>query len=294
MTVIHETNYNALVERYEQYKRFADMPDHMKTQQDTYNWARVIFPGAEWSLTDCWDQIPPELLSDALRSYLVANDFELIKLIHPNETPKYLGLCLDAYAVHFSAAGLFHEDFQTSETVGELLKIPKEFHLAYAEIPWVARVTTQEQLERAGMVNLHFMASLPDDQVTDAMLKAHLREGLRNSNFSTLRSRGKMKLIARFLGDGNWPFFDDPRDHIITKPKTVLEGLKRMASISHNHQALYMGYVMTFPIELVISLMTTKEQTQLALEMYSDKELRPLLHTNSILKAAMLEEALGL
>jgi hypothetical protein len=112
--------------------------------------------------------------------------------------------------------------------------------------------------------------------------------------FGLLRKESKLRLAADFLKISDWPESANPFERDKKEPKDAQEAFDVMETAAPNTQAIYMAWLMNQPIKQVIALMTTRPKMKLAMEMYTEAELRPLMKNNRLLKAALLEESLGL
>ena len=156
-------------------------------------------------------------------------------------------------------------------------------------------VSTPDLIEAAALSNLYFMAGLPDEQISDAALSKHLAW---DASFQALRANGKLHLAAKHLKTGAWPeplAKSNPKQPKQPKPRTLEGAFNHMLSKAmKSRQALYMANLMTYPIEEVMPLIQTRQHVSMAMEMYSAEELKPFMKGNRHLKAAIIEESLGL
>jgi hypothetical protein len=109
-----------------------------------------------------------------------------------------------------------------------------------------------------------------------------------------LKRAGKLRIGVDFLKSGRWPESDGPFDDDVQKPESLLEAFSLLLGGGDIPRALYMAYVMTYDIEDVMAMVVTPSCAKLVVEMYEEKELRPHMKNNRHLKAALLEETLGL
>lgn len=275
---------------YSQYATFADIPDELKTTEGAGLWLKAMKTTGIRRFSEYFAEIPKALLSQDLLKFVVQWDVRLLANIDPSESPDYAELCLAAYMRGHLAANYFHEDFRTAQTVASL--IGSTIDAAFADVPWIRDVITPDLIEAAALENLYFMAGLPEEQISDAALSKHLAW---DASFEALRDSGKLHLAAKYLKTGAWPeplAKSDPRQ---PKPRTLESAFNHMLSKAMKScQALYMANLMTYPIEEVMPLIKTRQHVAMAMEMYSEEELKPFMKGNRHLKAAMLEESLGL
>jgi hypothetical protein len=275
---------------YSKYAAFADIPDDLKTPLGAGLWLKAMKTTGIGKFVDYFEQIPKAFLSQGLLKFVVQWDVRLLANINPSDSPDYAELCLAAYTRGHLAANYFHEDFRTAQTVASL--IGSTIDAAFADVPWIREVITPDLIEAAALENLYFMAGLPDEQISEAALNKHLAW---DAHFEALRDTGKLHLAAKHLKTGAWPEPLAKSDARQPKPRTLESAFNHMLSKAMNsRQALYMANLMTYPIEEVMPLIQTRQHVAMALEMYSAEELKPFMKGNRHLKAAMLEESLGL
>jgi hypothetical protein len=271
---------------------FADIPDHLKTQKVAAAWFDFVSNRDFLKIDEYWQQLPTSLVTDALRNEALAMEPWIFKHIDPGDTDQYLGLFARAHATSPRVTRMLHPDFRNSKAVDAMLEAGSEFELSFLSNAWVAEVMTAEQMETAARISARVMARLPVDKISENSLYIHLVEGV--MGYHHLRQERKLRLAADFLKSGHWP---ELAKHVGTqaKPKDAAEAVKLIDEPENALiQALNMAFLMTYPIDEVMALMTTRKLVKLAMEMYTEEELRPLMKTNKLLKGAMLEESLGL
>jgi hypothetical protein len=284
--------FEDLIVRYAKYASFADLPDEMKTQEGATGWLRVMKSVGVGRFVDYFAQVPKALLSQDLLKFVVESDVRLLANIDPKDCRDYADLCMIGFNSSFLAANYFHEDFRTTKTIASLIGSPLQLDAVFAQVPWIREVITPDQIEEASLANLYFMAGLPEEQISGASLSKHLAW---DANFQALRANGKLHLAAKHLKTGAWPEPTSKSDSRQPKPRTLESAFNHALSKAYkSRQALYMANLMTYPIEDVMPLIQTRQHVALAMEMYSVNQLKPFMKTNRHLKAAILEESLGL
>jgi hypothetical protein len=273
------------------HKAFADVPVKYRTPEGACSWMSTRLSGSFTPVKELFNEIPAELVSDDLRQIALMRDAHFIQSIHPGDTDQYLDLFITAYLRGDSLIKP-HPDFQTPETVERMMAYSGSFIGNFNKNPWIAEVMTPAQCEVASEQNIQFMVKFPMERVSQKALENHLKHGY--GGYSALRKEGKLRLAAQYLKTGAWPtssVFEDDQP----KPQDLQDAIRIMVRGGPAVCAdLYMAWVMAQPIEQVIALMTSRVLIDLAIEMYSEKELRPYLSTNRHLKAALLESTLGL
>jgi hypothetical protein len=271
---------------------FAEIPKHLQTERVAQEWLTILSNLNFDAVFHYWKQIPSELITDDLRKRALGLDARLIQHFDPRDTEQYLDLFIAAYKCTSLIIPLINPDFRTSETVEAMLALPREFERSFQKNPWIAEVMTADQLEKASRLSAKIMAGLPIEKISPEALYIHLSIGF--DGYLALHRKGKLRLAADFLKQGYWPEPDDTGLKI-EKPEDAAQGLSLLMGIDFGTDAaLYMAYLMTHPIEDVLSVMKTREHINYLLEMYSPAELRPFVKTHRHLKAALLEESLGL
>lgn len=283
-------NFNKL------YERFEKLPEHCKNAFGASKWYQA------WATEDvdpafacgCFQQIPLNLVNDDLRKYAVFHHMQVIDLIDPSDTPAYKSICLIAYRSSYKAAQFFKAEVHTTEMVELMIRdYSWSFLDAYRLCPWIAELMTPALIETACLTSDVFMLSLPDALMSRAALNKHLGEG--TSTYSLLKKMGRLHIGVEYLKSGRWPESDGPFDDIVQKPESLVEAFSILVQNDKEMPlALYMAYVMTYPIEDVMSLVVSQATARPLVHMYSEKELRPHTKVNRHLKAVMLEDSLGL
>jgi hypothetical protein len=285
---------------FKNYHDFSEVPEAKRNQDGAYNWLfmKETTPGSgRKTIREWFRQIPVDLWQNKTLEIAFSKDIQTLADIQPGTVPDYLKICMTAYKTNSSAALYFHESFHTADTVEAMIEAsPGFFKSAYGANPWMARVITPTLLEKAAIESLIFMVSLPEEQITDAALGAHLERGY--MGYAMLRDSGKLKLAANFLKTVPWPEGrKDTGENYLIPPRDIRDALERAAVLYRTepiYQSVYMAYVINQPIEDVIAQVNNKAFTTLVLEMYSEKELLPHIKNNRRLKAGLLENSLGL
>lgn len=279
---------------YKAFDRFEKLPEHCLNSYGAFQWFKAMTStnaGVTGSY-DCFGQIPPNLITDELRRYAISLSVVLLELIEPDHTPAYTSICLLAYRSSYRALEFFKEEARTTEMVDSMLAFPNSFFNAYRAYPWVAQVMTPDLIAKAANASSDFMLTLPDDQIDQAVLEKHLGES--NFIYKDLKRAGRLQLGVDFIKNGGWPESDGPFDDLTPRPESLLEGFSLLLGTGDIPRALYMAYVMTHDIEDVIAMVVTPSCAKLVVEIYDEKELRPHIRSNRHLKAALLENSLGL
>jgi hypothetical protein len=243
------------------------------------------------------------LWSDGLLEFAVKYDPKALNLISPADTGIYQSLCVQAYAGDFEAAGLFHETFRTSETVLLMLEAKGDFYESYKRFPWIESVMTPSVFKKATRNSFEFLLSRPVSEISVPTLNVWF--GVGTGHYQRARKDGRLDLPATLLKSGLWPRIfkvleTDVHGDLVDieaeeRPDTLKRGLELVVETpEYSLCGVYMAYVKSFPIAEVIQQMDHRKYMPYALELYTQEELRPLIHTNRHLKAALLENALGM
>lgn len=143
------------------------------------------------------------------------------------------------------------------------------------------------------------------DMVNNNVLKKALRYKTGEAYY--LKRLGKLHLLTQAINDGYWPSYDiwlgrRAPDVLAEKPDLSTAISKRMRAdtgstmglFDRNFHAFFEAVILTFPIEEVLSQLTSREYVSLLKELYSTEELMPYLRKYPHLKAMVLEDAMGL
>jgi hypothetical protein len=285
---------DALIESFSNAYRpdFADLPEHLKTTRVAGEWFSFMGDIDYDSESKAWRQIPLHLVTDDLRFTAIDLEPEIFQYISPDDTDRYLDLFFKAHNRTFLATQYLHPNFRNTETVGVMMA-SGEFERSYWDNRWIAEVMTADQVESASRMSAKIMVKLPVEQISAKALSIHLTDSF--WAYGLMRTEGKLRVAADFMRSDRWPESANPFESGKREPESVAQAVDLlMDTTAHNTQAVYMAHLMNQPFEDVMALMTTRQHIKLAIEMYTEAELRPLMKNNRLLKAALLEESLGL
>jgi hypothetical protein len=285
---------DALISRFSNLytPAFAEIPRHLQTERLAKEWLTILSNLNFDAVISYWEQIPAELITDELREKAIGLDVRIIQHIDPSDTESYLDLFIRAFKTSWVVLPLLHPDFKTSSTIDLMLSSARQFEYGYQKNSWIADVMTPDQWEAASRISAKIMADLPVEKISPEALHTHLSIGY--SGYGMLHKKGKLKLAADYLKQGHWPVVSEALRRDIERPGDIAQGLSLALEYDSGGEALYLAYLMTHPVEEVLSVMSTREHISYLLEMYTPEELRPFIRTHRHLKAALLEESLGL
>lgn len=285
-------NYKKKAFVFHPYKDFSDVPEKYRTPEGACSWMSTRLSSSFTPVIDLFSQIPAELVSDDLRQMALMKDAEFLKHIDPSDTEQYLDLYIAAYRKGGDSIQP-HSDYQTASTVERMMAYRTLFEVSFFKQSWISEVMTPAQCEVASEQYIRLMVKLPMERISPKAPEIHLKHG--HGGYIVLRKERKLKLAAEYLKTGAWPTPDMAFDDDQPKPQDLQYAIRLMVWGGPVVCVdLYMAWVMAQPIEQVVPLMTNRVMIDLAIEMYSESELRPFLKTNRHLKAALLESALGL
>lgn len=289
--------FRGLASLLSDYSTFAMVPDEFKTPEGACGWMLGQIYNDNPPLLEFFSQIPPALVSDDLRIIALDKNSSFIDHIDPKDTDQYLALFLLAYKLCWKRGQTLqpHPDYQTVSTVEGMIALANipAFERCIYHQPWIAQVMTPAQIATVSEASFELMLRFPNVMPGDRALDKHLKHT--NNGYIALRKAKRLEWAACYVKSGGWPTPDALFESEQPRPKDIHEALKFIVSDSKKVcQALYMAWLMTQPIEHVIPQMDSRKLINLAMEMYSPEALRPYLKVNRHLKAALLEESLGL
>lgn len=294
-----EEDYEYEVKPFAKYRDFADVPD--KTPETALHWLMAIHATKAKPLQEQFEQIPVPLWTGKLLFFAVTYQPTVLSIIPPQHAPNYQSLCVLASRKDFLTAGMFHEDFRTPETIERMLDERINFHQSFQQFPWISAAMTPELMEKAASRWLALLLLLPAEKVSYATLRARFDSSL--SAYRQARKAGRLDLPARMIRTGGWPNIYDPdalksvKDFrtvmLVEKPNSLRCGMDLMLE-GEDVCPVYMAFVMSHPLDDVIAHVNSRKYVPYIIEMYKEEELRPYINTNRLLKAGLLESALGL
>ena len=249
-------------------------------------------------------QIPRRLINDALLLKAIELDSDALQCIKPDMAEDYLSLVL--HAVRRSEYNYRYIDpsYQTEAMLDEIIlhaNVHLNINTTDTHLAWIRALMTQERIDKVSATNFIFAARVGLEKMEWGDLKALLKKSYKF--YPYLDGQHKLHYLTKLMAEGEWPEIDLDDDCLPVRTNTLEEGVFRMMIGSnatypkvHRTESFYMykAYVMTYPIEDVVTAMQAPAKLKVLLEMYSTDKLRAHKHLNRNLRGALLEEAIGL
>jgi hypothetical protein len=285
---VHDVNVaisNALV------RRFDEIPKHLQSEEVAFEWflSLVTAPG-EKDYENWFSQVPEALRSARLlvaASNTGGNILGHIDLGKDNEHRSAGLRCmrknyknLVALDPSYRHLAIEHLPWQSVHNV----------HLIAREFPWFRERMPSSELERC-CVNIDFL--LDTTYLPDEIRRRILLNG---DGLDTIRARGRLDVLANQITAGWWPKRVSGFELSSPRPTSMEDAVCwiHLCQPDKAYESLYMGYLLTQPMDQVVPLMCERKLAKLVLEMYSEEALAPYTKKYRALRGARLEDALGL
>jgi hypothetical protein len=282
------------------YKTFSSIPKELQTEDFIIAWlttplGRLI-------------NVPHEIRTERMMRISVSYDASAFLIINPEDIFDYQGLILDALEFSTEVSDKIRKEYLTEDFIIELsrrkLSELLNFGLAgknkHLLTDRVISSIVQSSVASASFLNMRF-SSVVKGRIRDEDLKLAV---INNFNFvGGLVGLNKECVLSDMLKEGYWPpvtnnyVKDDGDKADMTHPPTSPgEAMERLAdSESRGMRLLHMQSLKIFPIEDVIaSTQGIPNATDILLEAYSEKELKPHMRLSRELRGRLLETGLGL
>jgi hypothetical protein len=271
--------------------RFSEFPEELMTPENAKKWFLHKTYRANESLSACYQEIPLGLRSfEVMLCAAKEGGVNVLQGLSAHQTPGY----------SIIAEAVTRRNYKTITSVDPdaLWQILPDYCWTHMdtidkiakELDWFRGALSPVIFEKC-CLNIDFaldtsFEQLPKDYLTNLMTK-------QCSSFLVFRRRGMLDVMADRITIGDWP---TNYAYKAFKPSTLEEGVEKLKATSPNseHEALYMAYAMTYPIEQVVPVMRGSRLRALMVEMYSFDSLKPFMRADRELRGAMLEDGLGL
>lgn len=295
----------SLDELFKQRQVIADMGDFdtIEAQHQTPECARYwldcklgMMRGGKERAAEYFMQVPAHLRTYALYDVLVTRYPLNLSLVDP-KIEGYSSLVMTAMRRDPSLAvlELVHYEHRTAELIKKLLTERKSSWISRAVIGcgWAMDNMTPELIEFACTQSFEFALNADKLILTDSALAALATHQI--NGYNKIRDEGRFDLLVKPISQGYWP-----NSNLVTgrlpKPQGLANGFRFLLSArSEDEEALYMAYMMTFPIEKVMKVLSGPRGGRFLLEMYTAEQLKPYLKEMSMLvRGKILEAELGM
>jgi hypothetical protein len=308
----------SLIELMHEYSSFDQIPERLRSEYHLIAWLRTVHGSLEG--------IPLPLVTDTMRAVFIRNTGSFGP-IDASNTPNYQALALEAVqrspgmimavdrrviTEEFMLKAIAHRETGPMVLWNVLNNWDDRF--LHAITQRVMDYGLSRSLHAALMAAMTFPGINPipksiREMVTDEQLSLALIDNTYELGF--LKDMGKLHLLTQAFADGYWPSKNDeayfntgPLQFRFHKP-TLAQAIEERITVKNGHShgqdfdnkalRLFFGaFIQTFAIDEVLAHCRTPAHVKMLEEMYSREQIRPFLKSHSVLKALLLEDALGL
>ena len=270
---------------------FSDIPAEFLDDEVIMRWLR----GSTELATERYEQIPQSFRSERVLLYAGSEGVPVLRHTKPNQVENYYWLVITCVNHDYTALADVDPSYQNDTLIQAMFmwRTAGDQIVLLREIEWIGDKISKNLLIKYCHQDVSFLLDLPPKvfpQNADEYFHLELPDTL-----AILRARGRLDLLAAKISRGGWHENGNPflQFH---KPESLQSAVEHFVNAPPGQyiETLYLGCVMTYPIEQVVPGMKGNRLKALLLEVYSPEELKPFLRVDADLRGAMLEGALGL
>lgn len=241
-------------------------------------------------------QIPDQLRTYAVCETLVSR-YPLNLGLVDHQLERYSSLVIIALRRESTSQvlGLVHPNYQTTTMIHQLLadRSSAQSTKAILECDWSRESMTPELITFACTQTVDYALKADKIVLSDDALAALATHQI--NGYNKIRDAGRFDLLVKPLSQGYWPKSNRVTGSL-EKPAGLANSFRLLLSArSEDEEALYMAYMMTYPIEKVMKVLSGPRGGRFLMEMYTSDELRPYLKEASLLvRGKVLEAELGM
>lgn len=277
------------------FLRFSDIPRRYQNEETAISWLERMWVKDRADIKACYDQIPAECRTYDFMCKAATFRCDVLKDATPELYDDYEGIARAAIVHNWLALHELDPRFR-EKMVGDILSAwNTRIDAIVRSCPWFLGLIPEDTVEVYAGNNMLF-AFEAEHRLKETLLHyVCLNRLSRNSSeLKAIREMRRLDLLADKIREGHW--FRGEKYFVAEKPDSLEQGISglKQASEAPHYQTLYMCFVMTYPIEEVVSVMSENRLKRLLLEMYSAEALAPFIKNDPGLRGAMLEGAMGL
>jgi hypothetical protein len=270
------------------FRHFSDIPKDFADDKIAFEWLRRQQGDADLAGA-LYAQIPPQLRSDELLEFVAREGVNVLRDTSPEQTKRYPLLMYLCSAHDYRTLRDVDPAFRNDQTL--LKNICSRYKSGLAklvnEVDWFGPAMSDDFFDECCRDDLQFALD-----VSPTLMRKSIVEYVdldSRKNLLLLRSCGRVDLIAEKITVDQWP-------EQYNEPKSLAEAVDAVLDCRSGYptETLHMGYVMLYPIDEVVPAMKGARLKKLLLEMYPAEALKPFMKHDSVLKGALLDDALGL
>jgi hypothetical protein len=270
---------------------FSDIPAELLGDEVIIRWLR----GSIELATERYAQIPQSYRSERVLLYAGSEGVPVLRHTKPSQVENYYWLVITCVNHDYTALADVDPSYQNDRLIQAMFmwRTAGDQIVLLREIEWMVDKISKDLLINYSLKDVNFLLDLPPKifpENADEYFQLELPETL-----AMLRARGRLDLLAAKISRGGWHENGNPflQFH---KPESLQMAIEHLVNAPPGQyiETLYLGCVMTYPIEQVVPGMKGNRLKALLLEVYSPEALKPFLRVDADLRGAMLEGALGL
>lgn len=285
---IHDVNVaisNGLV------RRFDDIPKHLQSEDVAFEWfLSMVTSRGEKEYESWFCQVPEALRSARLLVAASNTGGNILGHIDLGKDNDHQSSGLRCMRKNYKNLVALDPGYRYLAAEHLAWNSVHNVHLIAREFSWFRDHLNSSELERC-CVNIDFL--LDSTYLPEGIRRRILMDG---EGLDTIRARGRLDVLADQITAGWWPKKISTFELSGPRPTSIEEAVKWIPLCQPDKvvESLYMGYLMTQPMDQVIPLMCEQKLGKLVLEMYSEEDLAPYVRKYRSLRGARLEDALGL
>jgi hypothetical protein len=244
-----------------------------------------------------YTQVPAHCRTDEFLMAAAQSGCFVLKDTKPHQTPIYRELAKKCITLSRYALDHLDPRFRDDEMLEFISScFPNDMSMLCTHYDWLIEAMSDDLFERCCRASFFFALDAPDHRIKGNLSRYLQLDKLSGHEIVFIRQSGGLDLLALKLKEGPWPFPPSGEYMMPVEPESMEKLLERLERSDPDtpYETIYMACMMREPIDQVVPLMASNRLKKLLLEMYSAEALAPFVKTDTGLRGAMLEQAMGL